>query len=576
MSSNVIVTTPPVADSWFSRLRANHGIGPVALALAAGAAIFILSVWPMIWLVVGSLTETDGYGLGRYRELMDKFRFADVLINSWVFALGTALSAMVLGVTLAVLVARTDMPFKRPARLLAVLAFVSPPWLTAMAYVYLASPNAGYINEVLAAVIGVKPFDVQTMTGMIFVSALFLFSFVFLTVEGALASLDGSFEEAARVSGASPWRVITTVTLPLVTPAILSATVFSLIISWGLFAVPAILGMPSRVYVFATQLYLFLNAFPPRLELAAAMGVIFVFTAVLLGALVWAVRRQSQVNRFAVIAGKGVKAAALPLGRWRWLAVGFVVTLGLLAVIGPYSVILWMSLKTNWFGGGGFSDLSLENFRYIVFEYLAFWQITGNTFKVALIEVAIVLAVAISVGWVARRTRLPGRGLLMGGAYYTVLVPSVAFLAAVLWAWIGSPIGLYGSLLLIAMTQAARSLPIATRNISDGLGQIDDALEEAATICGASRTRVAFSVTLPLMRPVLLAAFTVVFLSALRDLNTPLFIGGGATESMTLAVTIFHFWSETRIGEAAALTIILLLITLLIFVPLSRSFRTAH
>lgn len=576
MSAQPMAGAAPAAGGLWSRVVSRHGAGPVGLALAAAAAIIVLSVWPMIWLIVGSLTEKEGYGFDRYHELFEKFSFVDVLVNSWVFALGTALGAMVIGVTLAVLVARTDMPFKRAAKLLAVLAFVSPPWLTAMAYVYLASPNVGYINEIFFAIAGVKPFDVQTMTGMIFVSALFLFSFVFLTVEGALVSLDGSFEEAARVSGASPWRVITSVTLPLVTPAIVSATVFSLIISWGLFAVPAILGMPSRVYVFATQLYLFLNAFPPRLELAAAMGVIFVITAIVLGLLVWVVRRQSQVNKFAVIAGKGVKAAALPLGRWKWVAVAFVVMLALLAVIGPYSIVLWMSLKTNWFGGGGLSDLSLENFRYVIFEYLAFWDITGNTLRVAVMEVVIVLGVATAVGWVARRTKLPGRGLLLGGAYYTVLVPSVAFLAAVLWAWIGSPIPLYGTLLLIAMTQAARSLPIATRNISDGLGQIDGALEEAASICGASRARVAFSVTLPLMRPVLLAAFTVVFLSALRDLNTPLFVGGGSTETTTISVQIFHMWSETRMGEAAALTILLLLLTLVIFIPLSRSFRAVR
>lgn len=556
-----------------SRFLARHGAGPVLLALLVGAAILVLTVWPMIWLVIGSLTEKDGYGFGRYAELSEKFAFLDVLWNSWVFAIGTACASLAIGVTLAVLVARTDMPLKRMARLLAVLAFVSPPWLTAMSYVYLASPNTGYINTLLFQIIGEKPFDVQSMAGMIFVSALFLFSFVFLTVEGALASLDGSFEEAARVSGASPLRVILTVTLPLVTPAIVSAAVFSLIISWGLFAVPAILGMPSRVYVFATQLYLFLNAFPPRLELAAAMGVIFVLTALVLGLLVWAFRRRAQAARFAVIAGKGVKAAALPLGRWKWLAAAFVVVLGLLAIVGPYAVILWMSLKTNWFGGGGLGDLSLANFRYVLLEYFAFWKVTGNTLKIALLEVAIVLAVATAVSWLAKRTRLPGRGLLVGGAYYTVLVPSVAFLAAVLWAWIGSPVGLYGTLLLIAMTQAARSLPIATRNIGDGLGQIDPALEEAASVCGASRARVAWSVTLPLLRPVLLAAFTVVFLSALRDLNTPLFIGGGATGSLTISVLIFQMWSETRMGEAAALTLVLLLLTLAIFLPLSRSFR---
>src|SRR5262249_31179613 len=141
--------------------------------------------------------------------------------------------------------------------------------------------------------------DVQSMTGMIFVTALFLYSFVFLTVEAALSSVDGSFEEAARVSGARAFTVVRTVTLPLVAPAIVSAIAFSVIIAWGLFAVPAILGMPSRIYVFATQLYLFLSAFPPRLELAAAMGVIFVVIAMVLAILVWAIRGRRR-RTFAV------------------------------------------------------------------------------------------------------------------------------------------------------------------------------------------------------------------------------------------------------------------------------------
>jgi len=567
-----IAPTVPRAAG-MSYLISRHGSGPLLLALLAAGCLFILTVWPMIWLVIGSLTQDDGYGLERYVELFEGFSFLNVLVNSWIYALGTASASMLIGVSLAVLVARTDLPAKSTARLLTILTFVSPPWLTAMGYVFLASPNAGFINVLLDQMIGIKPFDIQTMTGMIFVSSLFLYSFVFITVEGALASLDGSFEEAARVTGAKPLKVIRTVTLPLVAPAMISAAVFSLIIAWGLFAVPAILGMPSRVYVFATQLYLFLNAFPPRLELAAAMGVIFVLTAFVLGLVVWAIRRKSPAARFAVIAGKGTRAAYLPLGVYRWPALAFVGTLGFLAVVLPYSVILWMSLKTNWFGGGGFSDLSLANYQYVIFQYVAFWEITGNTLKVAAMEVAIVLPLALAVSWLARRTSIPGRKLLVGGAYYTVLVPSVAFLAAVLWAWVGSPVGLYGTLLLIAMTQAARSLPIATRNIGDGFGQIDPALEEAARVCGARRGRVALTVTIPLLRPVLLAAFTVVFLSALRDLNTPLFLGGGSTSSMTLSVLIFQQWSETRMGEAAALTMMLLLLTLSIFLPLARSFK---
>jgi iron(III) transport system permease protein len=556
--------------------RPRRNVGLLLVYAATIAALAVLTISPMVWLVIGSLRESQGgYGLANYFQLTGTFSSLTVMMNSWIFALGSAGAATVTGVLLAVLVARTDVPFKRLARLSAILAFVSPPWLTAMAYVYIASPNTGFANQILDAIAGVKPFNVQSMAGMIFVTALFLYSFVFLTVEAALASVDGSFEEAARVSGARPLTVMRTVTLPLVMPAIVSSAAFSVIISWGLFAVPAILGMPARVYVFSTQLYLYLSSFPPRLELAAAMGVTFVVIAMAVGLLVWAVRRRRRyANNFAVVVGKGARAAAVPLRRWRPVAGIFVVLLMLLSVVGPYLVILWMSLNTQWFGQAGLSGLSLANFRYVVLEYFAFWQVTGNSLKVAAMEVGIVLLVATAVSYVMRRTTLPGRALAEGAAMYTLLVPSVAFVTAVMWAWIGSPIGLYGG--LVAMTQAARTLPIATRNIGDGFGQIDRALEEAASVCGARRLRTMATVTLPLLRPVLIAAFTVVFLSALRDLNTPLFLGGGSTRSTTMSVLIFQFWSEARIGEAAALTMVLLALTFAIFLPFSRAFHRGY
>ena len=263
----------PASADTRPRLRLPRGSGLFALYAVTAAALLVLTVYPMIWLLIGSLREKGGgFGLSNFLQLTSGLSSANVLLNSWIYAFGSAGVATVIGVVLAVLVARTDVPFKRVARLSAILAFVSPPWLTAMAYVYIASPNAGFVNQLLSSLAGVRPFDVQSMAGMIFVTALFLYSFVFLTVEAALASVDGSFEEAARVSGARPLRVMRTVTLPLVAPAIVSATAFSIIIAWGLFAVPAILGMPARIYVFSTQLYLFLSAFPPRLELAAALN----------------------------------------------------------------------------------------------------------------------------------------------------------------------------------------------------------------------------------------------------------------------------------------------------------------
>lgn len=532
-------------------------------------------MYPLGWLAVGSFATPRGAGLDHYREIFARLSFVSVLLNSWVYALGTTLLALVLGVALAVLVARTDLPGKEALRLGTVLAFVSPPWLTAMAYVFLASPNAGTLNVWLHGLVGIKPFNVHSMTGMIVVSALFLYSFVFLTVESALGSVDGSYEEAARVTGASRWTILTRVTLPLVTPSLIAAAVFSFVIAWSLFATPAILGMPARIYVFATQLYLLLNAFPPKLGLSAALAMVFCLSAAVLGLGLWLVRRPAVAGRYAVISGKGNPPSLMVLGRARWPAAlaGWLLT-GLSVGL-PYLMVLWMSFNTSWFGAPGLANLSLANYAYVLAGYPNTWRVVWNSLALAAGSAALVLGVGLGVAYLRARTSLPGRSLLGAAASYTVILPSVAFVTGVIWAWIRPPFALYGTLTLIALAQASRVMPIVVRNFGDGLAQIDRALEEAGTACGAGRGRVFLGITLPLLRLVSVGMFTLVFLASLRDLNTPLFLGSGSPDTLTLSVVIFTFWSETRLGESAAFTVLLLLLTLAIFLPVYRLFGKA-
>jgi iron(III) transport system permease protein len=377
------------------------------------------------------------------------------------------------------------------------------------------------------------------------------------------------------VAGASRWTIVTRVTLPVVTPSLITAAVFAFIISWGLFATPAILGMPARIYVFATQLYLLLNAFPPKLGLSAALAVVFCLSAAALALSLWPLRRRTVAGRFAVIAGRGRRAALMPLGRARWPAAAAAFTLTMLAVGVPYAMVLWMSLNTSWFGAPGFASLSLANYAYVLGEYPNLWRVVLNSVALGAGGSLLVLAVGFGVAYIRMRTRLPGRHLLAAAASYTVILPSVAFVTGVIWAWIRPPFSLYGTLTLIALAQASRVLPIVVRNVEDGLGQIERALEEAGTTCGAGRARVFLAITLPLARFVALATGTLAFLASLRDLNTPLFLGGGSPDTLTLSVVIFTFWSESRLGESAALTVLLLVLTVAVFVPVYRRFPKA-
>jgi iron(III) transport system permease protein len=313
-----------------------------------------------------------------------------------------------------------------------------------------------------------------------------------------------------------------------------------------------------------------LNAFPAKYEVAAALGMVFTAISLVLGLALTFTRTALPAGRFAVVGGKGHKPAPVKLGRWRWAVGGFVATLVVLSVVLPYAVIAWMALTPNLFSAFSLSGLSLANFAYLFGEYGSLARIAGNSLALAAGESATVLAIAASAAYFVHRTRWRvGRGFGLA-IYLTSLVPSVAFITGVIWAWIRAPIPLYGTLVLVGMAQAARSLPVAFRNLGDALRQIEPALEEVASTCGAGRARRFAAVTLPLVRPVLLGTFAIVFLSSMRDLNTQLFLASGTTESLTLPVVIFNFWSESRVGESAALTLVVLVLTLVVFLPVYR------
>ncbi|MFY9315005.1 MAG: ABC transporter permease subunit [Burkholderiales bacterium] len=379
----------------------------VLVAALTAMAITILNLAPLAALAIGSLRSEEQWGLGAFRSLGTALDFAPVMLNSWAFALGTTAVSLVLGVSLAFLTSRTDLPATGFVRGSVLAAFVSPPWLLAMAYVFLASPNAGLINQIADAWFGVKPLNVQSLGGMIAVSSLFLFSFVFLVTEGALSQIDGSFEEAARAAGAGLLRTALRVTLPLIAPTLIAASVFSLIIAWGLFAIPAILGMPARVYVFSTQLYLLLSTFPPKYETAAALGMVFAMISLLLGAGLTFARRSLPVSRFAVVAGKGRRPATAKLGYWRPIAVAYVSLLIFLAVLLPFTVVAYMALVPNLFGEFDLSRLSLANFSYLFFDYGSLGRVTLNSLMLAGGESVLVLAVAMAATYLVQRTAWP-------------------------------------------------------------------------------------------------------------------------------------------------------------------------
>jgi iron(III) transport system permease protein len=219
MSVQVIGTPLRVARPR-TRLRLEHFVMGGAIL-----CLIVLVVLPLMSLLIGSLRGEQGISLQNFAEVATGRLYVSALKNSLILGAWTGLFSLIIGVALAWAVSRTDVPGKALIQITASLSYLSPPFLTAIAFVYLFSPNAGLINVLMRDVLGMPwlTFNVFSMTGLVLVTVLHTFPFVYLLASSALLSVDASYEEAAQILGASKLRTAFTVTAPLVAPAILSA-----------------------------------------------------------------------------------------------------------------------------------------------------------------------------------------------------------------------------------------------------------------------------------------------------------------------------------------------------------------
>jgi iron(III) transport system permease protein len=549
-------------DALVARVSVTVG-GRIARWLVWGgafASLALLVVYPVVWLVIGGFQNEYGdWTLDHYREVFSPY-YLKLLWDSLVFAILTTACAMLVGVPMAWAVARTDMPGKAFFRTASAVTFVLPPLFQAMAFVITFQPNAGLMNVLFQALFGVKPFNIFTFTGLVLVTACGAFPQSFMLVESALRSMDPALEEAATMAGASRWRVMTRITLPLVLPTILTAMNLTIINNLVVFGPAALIGIPAKIYVMASQIYVELTAFPPRLEFTAALAILFLtFAAVLMTFQIYVLRRRN----FSTIAGKGMRPRELSLGRWKWAACGLFGATVCAALIFPAAILITMSFTkvwTSWFVAGNFTLSHYQNVLFIRTETLT---AISNSLFLALATVAATLTAGFAAAYIIVKTRHRARQVLNYATFLPYSIPGAVFTVGVILAFIRPPLVLYGTLWILVVCYFARFLPFAIQPLAAALRQIDDSLLEAGRIAGAGWWRTTRRITLPLMKFSVFSTVMLVFVACLREVVSAILLAAPDTE--TMMVTAFRMWEEGLIQETAALMVVLLALVLTFF-----------
>ncbi len=532
----------------------------------------VLVLYPLVYLVTESLNIGDAqtfppeeYGFGNYAELFEEPK---VILNTLFVACLATVMAVLFGFIQAWILTRTAIPGRERLERLMQLPYYMTPLIGALSWGVLLGPKTGLINQAWRSLgFSSDAFNVYSPWGIAWVMALFEGTVAFVMISASMKSMDPSLEESSRVLGAGKMRTALKVTLPLVAPGVLSATIFVFAEMLGSFAAAFVLGIPGRFFVVTTAIWEATLSFPPDYGHAAAMGLSLSGAMVItLGISKFIMRKGS----YATISGKGFRPRAMEVGALRWLLLAIAWGYIIVAVILPLMALTLTSFER-------FATVIVHQMQFTFANYetaLAMGSLApafANSLLLGIVVSSIGVPTIGVLAWIIYRSRMPGRGAMEFLIMVPQAVPRLVFGLGLLWAWINIPIPIYGTLWLLGIAYFTVFMPLGLRTIAGVVLQVDKSLEECARVCGASWTYQMRTVTLPLLRPGLIAAWLLIFIASVRELGASVFLMG--PNSKVIAPAIVNSWLSSSSELSAAMA---LMQTVMVFIAVAILFRVAR
>jgi iron(III) transport system permease protein len=525
---------------------------------AAGAAIAVLAllvVYPSVVLVVQSLSHNGHLTFVHYARVAGDRETYRALVNSLVVSSWATVGATAIGITLAWIITRTDLPGRTRWHAALLVPYMIPPFIGAIAWVYLLSPS-GYLNHAWTALTG-SPDPVYIIygpTGIVFVMILYEYPIAYLAALGVLQRMNPALEEAGRMARAGPWGVMREITIPLILPGVLAGALLVMMASLGNFGIPAIIGFPVRYVVLTTKIYSLILNFdqPDHLQAAAALSMWLVGLAAVILQVQRAVLRR---GRFAVVGGQASGPSLVALARWRRPVIVGLGALVTVSVILPLGAVLLTSLTRAYGLPPVPGNLTLRHYATVLIDLPKVRRAMTNSLLLAAGAATAIVCLAAGFAYLKERTRSRGAGIVELLITLPYAVPGTIVALAMILAWL-RPIPvvglrLYDTLGIILIAYIARFLVFGVRTTLAGVTQLHGSLEEAARISGATRGEAFFDIVLPLIRPSLTSAWLLAFIPAVAELTLSILLVSVGHE--TIGVVIFGLHDEGKIALSAAL-----------------------
>lgn len=531
----------------------------MVIALSVLILLYFI-VLPLAVLIIDSVVVDGHLDVSSYLTVYGQAVNMRALTNTAKISILVMILSVLITFPLAWLIGRTDLPGRKKFRTILVASYMIPPYVGAIAWTQLLNPDVGYLNALLKTIFSLSkaPFNIYTEGGLIWVLTLFYSPFAFITISRAMEKMDPTLEEASRVSGASPLRVLWDVTLPLMAPSILAGGLLVFIGAGSAFGIPAIVGMPGNIEVLTTRIVSFVymgndsgirNATTLAVSLMIlANGLLFFMT--------WFMGRKD----YTTIGGKSTRPALVELGKWKGLATFLVAVYAFIAVILPLGSIVITSFMVSMSKG-----LSLDNFGFGAWipvlensQYLdCIWRSLGYAFIAATIGTILSLFVAyLSVKTHVKGRSLPDLLVMVGGS-----TPSVVIALALIITFSGNyGLNLYSTMWILIVSYLVKYMTMSVRTIAASLSQVSSSLEEAGLNSGAGWLRICKDIIMPLIAPSIVAGWFLIFMPSFYELTMSNLLYGSDTQ--TIGVLLYELQTYADTQNASVMSVIILIIVM--------------
>ena len=545
-----------VARTWLPPLNS----GTLVMALLIGSLGFYV-IYPIILILINSfnvatIAEPPAYGLQAWR---DAFTDRSIWISLWntiKIAFWRNVLVFPVGVLVAWILARTNIPFANGFEFFFWLSFMLPSLAVTFGWMLLLDPSTGLINAWLRDIplVGTINFDIYSFWGIIWVHCISGIDTKVILLTPAFRRMDAAMEEASRMSGASTLATMFRVTLPVMTPVLVVVFLLGVIRLFDSFETELLLGIPWGFYVYSTKIVDLARQEPPLVNQAAALGSVVLL---LFAIIIPLQQRLIQRRQFTTVTGH-FKSKLIDLGRGKYPVMAFLSLIVLLAVVVPILSVLGGSFMVRF----GFFNLP----RTWTTEY---WRIALSDPRLilALKNTLIIAGCAALIGpvlfslvaYILVRTRLPGRSILDAICWMPSAVPGVLAGLGLLWMFLGTPVfrPFYGTLFLLIIASLMGGVTLATQILKANFVQLGSELEEASRMSGAGFFRTYFKIVFPLMAQTMVLIAVLKFLFAARSASSIILLA--TSESRTLSLLALD---QIAAGyrEAASITVLIVVV----------------